>query len=88
MQDVTFRVKPGAVTGFLGPNESGKSTTLRMILGLARPTRGRVLIDGRQYPELVRPLRIVGAALDAGDMHGGRTAADHLAMLARGNGIP
>ena len=37
---LTARVRPGAVTGFLGPNGSGKTTTLRMLLGLVRPTAG------------------------------------------------
>jgi ABC-2 type transport system ATP-binding protein len=42
VDSATFSVQPGEVTGFLGRNSAGKTTTLRMILGLARPTyRGR-----------------------------------------------
>src|SRR5690349_24450802 len=82
---LTFTVGPGHVTGFLGPNGAGKSTTLRMVLGLITPTSGRVTVDGRDFRDLPRGLRQVGALLDAGDVHGGRTAIAHLAALARSN---
>ncbi|MFF7442812.1 ABC transporter ATP-binding protein [Streptomyces sp. NPDC008122] len=85
---LTFTVRPGRVTGFLGPNGSGKSTTLRMILGLHAPTSGAVTVDGRPFTDRPRGLRHVGALLDAGDVHGGRTARAHLAVLARSNRIP
>ena len=47
VDDVSFTVRPGEVTGYLGPNGSGKSTTVKMITTLIEPTRGQVLIDGR-----------------------------------------
>ncbi|WP_018686426.1 ABC transporter ATP-binding protein [Actinokineospora enzanensis] len=84
---LTFTVRPGRVTGFLGANGSGKSTTLRMLLGLDAPTSGRALIDGRPYATIPRPLHHVGALLDASGVHGGRTALDHLHCLGRANGI-
>jgi ABC-2 type transport system ATP-binding protein len=74
VQDLTFTVRPGHVTGFLGPNGAGKSTTLRLMLGLNSPTAGTVTIDGRPFRDRTRGLRHVGALLDAGDVHGGRTA--------------
>ncbi|WP_406111751.1 ABC transporter ATP-binding protein [Kitasatospora purpeofusca] len=83
-----FEMAPGVVTGFLGPNGAGKSTTMRLILGLDRPTAGRALVDGRPYAELDRPLRRVGALLDAQALHGGRTARGHLRWLAASNGLP
>jgi len=83
-----FDVRPGVVTGFLGPNGSGKSTTMRMILGLDAPDAGEVRIGGRRYHELRRPLREVGALLEAKSFHPGRTARAHLAALAAGGGIP
>jgi ABC-type lipopolysaccharide export system ATPase subunit len=43
---LTFSVEPGRVTGFLGPNGSGKTTTLRMILGPVAPTSGAARING------------------------------------------
>lgn len=85
---LSFTVNPGHVTGFLGPNGAGKSTTLRLILGLHTPTSGSVTIGGRSFRSLPRGLRHVGALLDAGDVHGGRSARAHLRALARSNGIP
>lgn len=88
VDDLTFTVRPGEVTGFLGPNGAGKTTTLRMLLGLVEPTAGTVTVGGRRFRDHPRGLRHVGALLDAGDVHGGRTARAHLAVLARSNGIP
>ncbi|MEW2178368.1 ATP-binding cassette domain-containing protein [Streptomyces sp. NPDC005406] len=88
VKDLTFTVRPGEVTGFLGPNGAGKTTTLRMLLGLVGPTTGTATVQGRSFRDHPRGLRHVGALLDAGDVHGGRTARAHLAMLARSNRIP
>lgn len=85
---VTFSVRPGHVTGFLGPNGAGKSTTMRMVLGLDRPDTGTVRINGAEYRRLHRPLREIGALLDAGAVDGGRSGRDHLRWLARSNDIP
>ena len=84
---LSFEVKPGYVAGFLGPNGAGKSTTMRAVLGLDRPTSGEALVNGRRYADIAKPLREVGALLDAGAAHGGRRAYDHLRVLARSNGI-
>lgn len=88
VKDLTFTVRPGEVTGFLGPNGAGKTTTLRMLLGLVEPTAGTATLQGRRFRDHPRGLRHVGALLDAGDVHGGRTARAHLAILARSNSIP
>jgi ABC-2 type transport system ATP-binding protein len=85
---LTFTVRPGQVTGFLGPNGSGKSTTLRLILGLDAPTAGTATVSGRPFRDRRRGLRDAGALLDATAVPAGRTAAAHLAALARGNGLP
>ena len=85
---LSFTVHPGLVTGFLGPNGSGKSTTMRLIVGLDRPTHGDATIGGVHYADLLRPLRVVGALLDAGAAHKGRSAYDHLLALAQTQGIP
>ncbi len=84
---LTFTVRPGHVTGFCGPNGAGKSTTMRAILGLDLPTSGQALVNGRAFRTSSAPLREVGALLDAGAVHGGRTAFAHLHCLARSNGI-
>lgn len=85
---LTARVRPGAVTGFLGPNGSGKTTTLRMLLGLVRPTAGTATFDGRRYDELADPTREVGTLLEATGFHPGRTARDHLRVLATAARLP
>lgn len=84
---LSFSVRPGIVTGFLGPNGSGKSTTMRVILGLAAPTAGTVRVGGRAPSEHPAPLREIGALLEAGAGHPGRSAFDHLHALAATNGI-
>jgi ABC-2 type transport system ATP-binding protein len=88
VDDLSFTVEPGQVTGFLGPNGAGKSTTMKMIVGLAAPTLGSVTVGGRRYQDLPVPLTEVGALLDAGAVHGGRKARDHLLALAVSNGLP
>ena len=88
VNDLSFTVRPGIVTGFLGPNGAGKSTTMRMILGLDRPTSGQALINGRPYSSVHAPMQLVGALLDAKDIHGGRTARAHLNALVQSNGLP
>jgi ABC-2 type transport system ATP-binding protein len=87
VNDLSFTIRPGMVTGFLGPNGSGKSTTMRMILGLDAPSAGSVTVNGKRYAQAGAPMREVGALLDAGAVHGGRSARNHLLCLAETNGI-
>ena len=88
VDDLSFDVEPGRVTGFLGPNGSGKTTTLRMLLGLAAPDGGTATINGVRYRNLPDPARTVGAALEADSFHPGRSAVEHLRILATAAGIP
>jgi ABC-2 type transport system ATP-binding protein len=85
---LTFDVHPGRVTGFLGPNGSGKSTTMRCMLGLDRPEQGTTMFDGKPFASFRRPLHEVGALLDAGYVHPGRSGRNHLRWLAASNGLP
>ncbi|MEY9931785.1 ABC-2 type transport system ATP-binding protein [Catenulispora sp. GP43] len=85
---LTFTVEPGRVTGFLGPNGAGKSTTMRMIIGLDTPDGGHAHVAGMAYRALKRPLRHVGALLDADAVHPGRSARTHLLALAATNAVP
>jgi ABC-2 type transport system ATP-binding protein len=87
VDDLTVTVNPGLVTGFLGPNGAGKSTTMRLVLGLDRPSAGSATINGRHYAELDAPLREVGALLEARSLHSGRSARNHLRVLAATHGI-
>jgi ABC-2 type transport system ATP-binding protein len=88
VDDLTVTIHPGRVTGFLGPNGSGKTTTMRCVLGLARPTSGTATVLGRPYRELAQPMRRVGALIDPRARHPGRTAYRHLLALAQSNGLP
>ncbi|MER5451353.1 ATP-binding cassette domain-containing protein [Streptomyces sp. NPDC002766] len=87
VNDLSFTVEPGRVTGFLGPNGAGKSTTMRLLLGLDRPDAGTATVNGVPYRDLARPLRVVGALLEARAVHTGRSAYDHLLCLAQTQGI-
>jgi len=87
VNDLSFTIRPGLVTGFLGPNGAGKTTTMRLILGLDYPSAGTVAVNGKPYAQLPDPMHEVGALLDAGAVHGGRTARNHLLGLAQTNGI-
>jgi ABC-2 type transport system ATP-binding protein len=88
VDDLTFTVAPGVVTGFLGPNGAGKSTMMRLILGLDAPTRGTVRVNGCAYRQLSAPLHEIGAMLEAHAIHTGRSAYNHLLALAQTHGIP
>ncbi len=88
VDDLSFDVEPGKVTGFLGPNGAGKSTTMRMMLGLDRPSAGEALVNGRPFVSFAEPLREVGALLDPGSVHPGRSGRNHLRVAARTNGVP
>ena len=88
VRDLTFTLERGTVTGFLGPNGAGKTTTLRLLLGLAEPTSGSALVFGRRYRDLAQPSRRVGAVLESGDFHPGRSGRDHLRALALAASLP
>jgi ABC-2 type transport system ATP-binding protein len=85
---LSFRVEPGTITGFLGPNGAGKSTTLRSVLGLVHPDEGRATVLGVPYGQLDKPLRRVGAVLEASEVHPGRSGRNHLRVQAAAAGLP
>ncbi len=82
VKNLSFDVEAGRVTGFLGPNGAGKSTTLRALLGLIHPTTGTATFGGKRYDELEHPSASVGAVLEDASFHPGRTARNHLRVLA------
>ena len=87
VDDLSFTVDEGRIVGFLGPNGAGKTTTLRMLLGLVNPTGGAATILGTPYGELPDPVHTVGAVLDGGMLHPGRTGRNHLIALAKECGV-
>jgi len=86
VDDLSFTVEPGRVTGFLGPNGSGKTTSLRVLLGLVHATAGTATIGGRRYSDFENPSGTVGAVLEATSFHPARRARTHLLMAARAGG--
>jgi ABC-2 type transport system ATP-binding protein len=87
VDDLSFTVEPGRIVGFLGPNGAGKTTTLRIVLGLVNPTSGHATVEGKQYDALDDPVHTVGALLDGGMLHPGRSGRNHLRSLARASGV-
>jgi ABC-2 type transport system ATP-binding protein len=87
VDDLSVDVQPGRITAFLGPNGSGKTTSMRALLGLTFATSGSATIDGRPYRDVPHPMRVVGAVLDQG-LHPNRTARRHLRILALQAGVP
>jgi ABC-2 type transport system ATP-binding protein len=88
VDSLTFAPTLGRVTGFVGANGAGKSTTIRMLLGLTRPCSGTATIDGRPYAELRDPLRSIGAMVDPNIFHPRRTGRNALRVIARAADIP
>ncbi|MCZ4119336.1 ATP-binding cassette domain-containing protein [Streptomyces sp. H39-S7] len=87
VDDLTFEVRPGQVTGLLGAPGAGKSTTLRLMLEL-EAGRGVTLFDGVPLHAVRQPNREVGILLGDVPGHPGRTARNHLRMLTAALGVP
>ena len=83
---ITAHVTAGRVTAFLGANGSGKTTTMRILLGLSEPDAGSATLGGMRYRDLTHPLRVVGAVLDQG-FHPNRSARNHLRIIAAQAGV-
>lgn len=87
VDNVSFKVPDGKITAFLGNNGAGKSTTMRMILGLDNPTAGTSTINGTPYTHIPSPLKTVGSLLDASAVNPKRTASEHLRINAVASGL-
>ncbi|MEV1317218.1 ATP-binding cassette domain-containing protein [Micromonospora arborensis] len=82
-------VEAGQIHGFLGPNGSGKTTTLRALLGLVRADGGRMSVLGEPSPELLpRVAGQVGAIVESPQFFGNFTGHRTLRLLARAGGVP
>lgn len=78
----------GRVLALLGPNGSGKTTTIRLLLGLARADEGAARVLGRPYVDLDRPFTRVRALLDTPATAPGHSGRTHLRLAARAAGVP
>ena len=86
VDDLEVEVGAGRITAFLGANGSGKTTTMRILLGLSDPDAGTATINGIPYRSLQHPMQVVGAVLDPG-FHPRRSARNHLRLTARQAGV-
>ncbi|MEV6297893.1 ATP-binding cassette domain-containing protein [Actinoplanes sp. NPDC051861] len=81
-------VEAGQVHGFLGPNGSGKTTTLRTLLGLIKPNEGRMAVLGKEVPKhLPEVAREVGAIVESPQFFGNFSAEATLSLLADAGGV-
>jgi ABC-type multidrug transport system ATPase subunit len=89
VQDLDLAVPRGGVHGFLGPNGSGKTTTIRMLLGLARATRGSMRLFGEPVPRrLPQVIGRVGAVVESPKFAPKFTGRQNLQLLAGSIGAP
>ncbi len=83
VEGLDLAVPAGGVHGFLGPNGSGKTTTIRMLLGLARPTRGTISLLGQPVPAgLPQVMPRIGAVVESPKFFPGFTGRRNLSLLA------
>ncbi len=88
VDDLSFTVNEGDVYGFLGQNGAGKSTTIRMLLTLIRPTSGNIELFGKQLrTHRSEILQQVGAVIEKPDLYKYLSAYDNLSIFARMSGM-
>jgi ABC-type multidrug transport system ATPase subunit len=88
VQDLSFTVEKQDVYGFLGQNGAGKSTTLRMLLSLIKPTAGEMLFNGKNIlTHRAEFLQQTGAVIEKPDLYKYLSAYDNLSIFARMSGI-
>ncbi len=89
VDELTFTVEEGEIFGFLGPNGSGKTTTLLMLLGLTEPTKGWARVaDFDPTREPIKVKRIVGYIPENIGFYDDMNARENLKFIARLNNMP
>ncbi len=89
VEDLDLAVPQGGVHGFLGPNGSGKTTTIRMLLGLARSSGGDMRLFGESVPQrLPAVMDRIGAVVEQPRFTGSFSGRRNLTLLARAIGVP
>lgn len=85
---VSFEIPSGAITGFVGPNGSGKTTTIRMLLGLVKPSAGNARILEHSIAEPEAYLPFVGAMIEGPAFYPALSGRENLRVLARLGDFP
>jgi len=89
VKNVSFQVRPGEILGYLGPNGSGKTTTVNMIIGLVEPSRGEVLFEGRPIAaDPVEFRRRVGYVPEEPSLYPFLSGREYLQLVGRLRGMP
>ena len=89
VKDVSFEVGPGQVLGYLGPNGSGKTTTVNLLLGLLEPSQGSVRFHGRDIrDDLVAYRRSVGYVPEEPNLYPYLSGREYLELVGRLRGLP
>jgi len=84
VERVSFSIQPGEVLGYLGPNGSGKTTTVNMLIGLLEPTRGHIYFDGRDIHEnLIEYKRALGHVPEVPYIYPYLTGREYLQLVGR-----
>jgi ABC transporter related len=83
LKDISFDIEEGEILGFVGPNGSGKTTTIKIILGLQKASSGEVYINGKNIKEnFENAIRKVGAIVESPDMYMYLSGLDNLKLVA------
>ena len=88
VNDASFEVPLGTICGFVGPNGSGKTTTIRMLLGLIKPSSGTGSIIGNSIGHPENYLKEVGAMIEGPAFYPALSGLENLKVLAKLGGIP
>ncbi|NLB19459.1 MAG: ABC transporter ATP-binding protein [Clostridium sp.] len=89
INDLSFQVKPGEIFGFLGPNGSGKTTTIRMMVDLISMDKGSIKILGHDITkDREKALAPIGAVVENPELYGYLSGRENLNQIARIRNIP
>ena len=89
VDEVSFTIRPGEVLGYLGPNGSGKTTTVSMLTGLLQPTRGHIFFDGRNIKDhLIEYKKRLGYVPEEPHVYPYLSGREYLELVGRLRSVP
>lgn len=88
VNDISFDIKSGEIFGFLGPNGAGKTTTINMLIGLAKPTKGKIIYNGNDLTNNIKKAQeFIGIVPDESNLYDEMNGFDNLCFSASLYGI-